>query len=416
MIPVTARRRTARGEGAAVELDGLTQLHSAPGGGTDTVSRESLTGMRPGHRWPPRPDVLRLALWAAGAAPRSPASGGPGRRLAAGAVPGPAARRGGSADDALARALCAVRAARARQRLGRHAEATALADTALWWARRAGSEPERIAALHVLGVSLWHGPEPVATAVFRLRALLEEHGDGRPEARLALAGPLAVLYGMQERRAAARTALAEAHAGAAELGTGGATGGGVLLSVLTARVESLTGRRRPAVRLLEAAADEADSLGLGRLRDAARWAVVRVLTDADRYEEAAHRLPVAGPWTVPTGGPGRSARAAWSARSVHGAGPAGLAARIAAVRGCAGEALALAERAVGEAEATDSPVVQALARLDQAEVFRLTGRRGEARRAVSLAGCGFARKGHVAGVGVAAARHAALAPEAVPAG
>ncbi|MEU8623741.1 hypothetical protein [Streptomyces sp. NPDC048669] len=363
-----------------------------------------VTGVRPGCRpqWrtPPRlsrPEVLELALWAAGGDPRLAVSGRGGQSLTAGPRPGAVA---GAGDEALTRARCAVRAARERQRLGRHAEAAALADTALLWARRAGSEPERATALSVLGVSLWHGPEPVSAAVLRLRGLLEEHGEKRPAARLALAVPLAVLHGMQERWTLARAALDLVRSVAVESDP---ASGGVLVSVLTARVESLAGRTLPAVRLLRAAADAADAHGLGLLRDAVRWAAVRLLTDTDRYEEAARWLPRGCPPPSRTVGGGG---AAWTVGEVR---PAGLAARIAAAQGRTGEARTLAERAVGEAAATDSPLAQALARLDQAEVLRLTGCRDEARHAVSLAGWGFARKGHVPGVSDATVRHAALA-------
>ncbi|MFF6998242.1 hypothetical protein ACFY93_25225 [Streptomyces sp. NPDC008313] len=310
-------------------------------------------------------------------------------------------------DDALARARDAVRSARERQLRGRYAEATVLADAALVWARRAGAEPERTAALRVLGVSLWQGPEPAAAAAHRIRALLAEHGAGRPAARLALTGPLAVLYGMRERWAPARGALDLTRATAMELDP---EGGALLLSVLTARVESLAGRTRQAARLLRTAADAADVLGVGPLRDAVRWAGVRLLGDAGRYGEAAEWIPGPVPH-APAAGRDGDGRAAWPGNADRAA---GTVARIAAVRGDAGEASVLADLALEAAAASDSPVAQAMVRLDQAEVFRLTGRRDEARRAVCLAGGDFARKGHVPGVSDAAARHAALASAALP--
>ncbi|MFJ9539115.1 hypothetical protein ACIRPX_17845 [Streptomyces sp. NPDC101225] len=362
----------------------------------------SLDGPHRPEPGPHRPELLELALWAAGAVPRRAVSGpapvsGPGGRLRHDAPASRPAPRPGV--DALARAQDGVRTARERQGLARYAEATALADAALLWARRAGSEPERVAALRVLGVSLWQGPEPAGAAAFRIRALLEEHGAGRPAARLALTGPLAVLYGMRERWVPAQGALALARAAVAELDP---AGGSVLLPVLTARVESLAGRTRQAVHLLEAAADSADLLGLGLVREAARRAVLRLLADTGRYTEAMEWMPVRDPRVEAVG----DRRTAWS---LNGDGSAGAAARIAAVRGHDEEALALAERAVDAAAATDSPVARATARLDQAEVFRLTGRRDEARRAICLAGCDLAGKGHVPGVTDAAARHAALA-------
>ncbi|MFR0359356.1 hypothetical protein [Streptomyces sediminimaris] len=399
-------------------------MSPGPSAGAGPGHRQTAPGRTP-HRpdspglldEPNRPELLELALWAAGAVPRLAVSGpgpvpGPGpvaapgrqrRHDAPGARPSP---RPGA--DPLTRAQDAVRAARERQRLARYAEATALADAALLWARRAGAEPEEAAALRVLGVSLWQGPEPAGAAAFRIRALLEEHGAGRPAARLALTGPLAVLYGMRERWAPAQGALDLTRAAVAELDP---AGGSVLLPVLTARVESLAGRTRQAAHLLEAAADSADLLGLDLLREAARRALTRLLAGTGRYTEAMEWMPVRDPRVGAVG----DGRTAWS---VNGDGPAGTAARIAAVRGHVEEALALAERAVDAAAATDSPVARATARLDQAEVFRLTGRRDEARRAICLAGCDLARKGHVPGVSDAAARHAALAssPSGVPGG
>ncbi|MFG2310748.1 hypothetical protein ACGFS9_19045 [Streptomyces sp. NPDC048566] len=296
-----------------------------------------------------------------------------------------------------------MRAARKRQCLGRYGEAAALGESALRWARRAGAtEGERASVLGVLGFSLLYGPEPVSSAVPRLRTLLSRYGDQGPACRLALAGPLVLLHAMQGRDSLARAALVLARSAAAEADP---RCGAVLLSVLEARLESLAGRTTRSARHLAEARDAAASLGLGPVRDAVRWASVRLLTDAGRYEEAARRLAAGGSPVVRTEGRG-------VACSVDTAGPAGLLARLAAAEGRAEDARALADRAVGEAAASDSPLVHALARLDQAEVLRLAGRGEAARYAVCLAGEGFARKGHVPGVRDAAARHAALAPAA----
>ncbi|ARP73121.1 hypothetical protein LK07_28800 [Streptomyces pluripotens] len=296
-----------------------------------------------------RAAVADLALWASGARPHPAAHG-------VEVLPGSA--RPGSAP---------LDAAREWQHLGRHSEAARSARRALW----TGAEPERAEALRILAVALWQGPEPASAALFRLRTLWAEHSDGHPAARLALAGPLAVLYGMRERWTEARAALAVTRAATAELDPAGGT---VLLPLLTAEVESLAGRYQRSVRLRREAADAAALLGLDRIREAAARAVVRRLGEAAR-PEAETETETAG--ETETDG--------------------------------AAEALASADRAVRAAAATDSPVAEALARLERAEALRLSGRPLDARRDVCLAGLCFARKGHVPGVSRAAARHAALA-------
>lgn len=58
----------------------------------------------------------------------------------------------------------------------------------------------------------------------------------------------------------------------------------------------------------------------------------------------------------------------------------------------------LATRAVDAAALTDSPVVQALAALDQAHTYRLLGRRREAAAAAATAAARFSAKGHRPGM------------------
>ncbi|MEU6279015.1 hypothetical protein [Streptomyces sp. NPDC047028] len=360
--------------------------------------RRGLRGARPGTlAAPPFPDVrelrpltappaqratvVDLALWTVGAG-RDAVPLAVARRAVPGALPDPA----GPARPACPGAP--LDAARESLRRGRYAEAAASARRALWTGREperaealwTGREPERAEALWILAVALWQGPEPASAAVFRLRTLWAEHADGRPAARLVLAGPLAVLHAMREREPEARAALAEARAAAAEVDP---AGGAVLLPLLTAEVESLAGRPERSLHLLEEAAQAAAPLGLERLRTAVDRAVVR--RRGELYPEGVRRLGDGG-WPGETGGPEREVG-----------------------RGCAAEAVAAAGRAVAEAVATDSPVAQALARLDRAEALRWAGRPQDARREVCLAGLCFARKGHVPGVSRAAARHAALA-------
>ncbi|MFJ2957866.1 adenylate/guanylate cyclase domain-containing protein [Streptomyces sp. NPDC087270] len=297
-----------------------------------------------------------------------------------------------SAGDDLGQARACIRIAQERQSHGRHVAADGLLSRALTHARRAGAEPERALALGAIGVSLWRGPEPVGSAVARSRALLAEHGEQRPTVRLTLNCPLAVLLALQERWDDAHACLARARRLAGELAY---AEGRVVLPLFAAAVAALAGEGGRALDLL----DEADGAAAGLQADGLRGVVAResarLLLDAGRYGDAATRLARA-PGTA-AAEPADSDQAASDTADLDG-----LQARIAAARGSAEEAEALAARAVRTAAGTDSPVLLATAWLDRADVLRQAGRADDARRAAAQAARQFEAKGHLPG-----ARHAA---------
>ncbi|MFH9805284.1 adenylate/guanylate cyclase domain-containing protein [Streptomyces albidoflavus] len=286
-----------------------------------------------------------------------------------------------AAGDRVGQARARLRLGQQRQSTGRHQEADRELVRALDQAVAAGAEPERAAALGAVGVSLWRGPEPVAAAIHRCRALLTAHGSGRPTVGVTLNCPLAVLLALDDRPGEAHAALGEAARLAAELAYAEA---GVFLPVFRATVTALAGRRAEALGLLAGADAEAERLGAGGMRVAIALEAGRLLLDEGRVPEAAERLL-----------PATRADALARADTVD---LAGLRARLAAADGRGEEALAAADEAVATAALSDSPLLRATAALDRARVLASLGapaRAGaEARRAEEH----FSDKGHLPGV------------------
>ncbi|WP_405983652.1 adenylate/guanylate cyclase domain-containing protein [Streptomyces sp. NBC_00872] len=309
------------------------------------------------------------------------------------------------AGDELGQARACIRMAQERQLQGRHGQADSLLTRALDHAVRHGAEPERALALGAIGVSLWRGPEPVPTALARGCALLAEHGGPRPTVRLTLNCPLAVLVALRERWDEARARLADARRIAAELGY---AEGAVVVPMFAAAVESLAGRGERALDLLDEAADAADGLGAGGLLGTVTREAARVLLDAGRVDEAEERLASHSATAAGLSPGGGAAMATTGLPRSDTAALYGVLARISAARERAEEALVLASDAVSAAGATDSPVVQAVALLDRAEVLGRLGRRPEAREAAELARGRFGAKKHLPGL-----RRAARTAESV---
>ncbi|MGW6739996.1 adenylate/guanylate cyclase domain-containing protein [Streptomyces sp. NPDC055025] len=309
------------------------------------------------------------------------------------------------AGDELGQARACIRMAQERQLQGRHGQADSLLTRALDHAVRHGAEPERALALGAIGVSLWRGPEPVPTALARGCALLAEHGGPRPTVRLTLNCPLAVLVALRERWDEARARLADARRIAAELGY---AEGAVVVPMFAAAVESLAGRGERALDLLDEAADAADGLGAGGLLGTVTREAARVLLDAGRVDEAESRLASHSATSAGLSPGGGAAMATTGLPRSDTAALYGVLARISAARERAEEALVLASDAVSAASATDSPVVQAVALLDRAEVLGRLGRRPEAREAAELARGRFGAKEHLPGL-----RRAARTAESV---
>ncbi|WP_069812298.1 adenylate/guanylate cyclase domain-containing protein [Streptomyces sp. TP-A0874] len=302
-----------------------------------------------------------------------------------------------AAGDRIGQARARLRLGQQCQSAGRHEEADRELVQALDHAVAAGAEPERAAALGAVGVSLWRGPEPVASAVHRCRALLAAHGGGRPTVGVTLNCPLAVLLALHDRPDDARAALDEAARFAAELAYAEA---GVFLPVFRAAVMALAGRRTEALRLLAGADAEAERLGAGGMRVAIALETGRLLLDERRVSEAAARLA-----------PAEWAEGLSRADSVD---LTGLRARLAAAEGRGDAALAAADEAVATAALTDSPLLRATAALDRARVLASLGRGAAAAAAARRAEGHFTDKGHWPGI--RAARAPLGGPVCVPAG
>ncbi|MFB7650612.1 MULTISPECIES: adenylate/guanylate cyclase domain-containing protein [unclassified Streptomyces] len=303
-----------------------------------------------------------------------------------------------AAGDELGQARACLRMAQARQTLGRHGEAERLLLRAAEHALRADAEPERAAVLGALGISLWGGPTPVPEAVERCRALLARHGVRRI-VRVTLNGPLAVLLALDDRPEQATACLDTAEECARDCGYAETA---VFLPFFRATVASLTGRPHAAYELLRQAGEAASRLGAAGTPDQFARAESRALLDAGRPAAARRLLPPARPGPLPLE----------DAVDLHG-----LLAR-ALVHTDPARALELARQAVTEAQAADSPVLQATAALDLACCAAESGLGAEALRAAGTAHALFTAKGHRPGarraeefLGTSGRRHEAPVPQ-----
>ncbi|MGW2251111.1 adenylate/guanylate cyclase domain-containing protein [Kitasatospora sp. NPDC001660] len=285
------------------------------------------------------------------------------------------------AGDHLGQARALLRLAEERLLAGRAGSAEQLLDEALGHVSRTGAELDRAAVLGALAAALLAGPEPAPNGVFRLRALLFEHGTGRRSVRVALGGPLAVLLAMRDRPGEAELLLAEANGLAGELSLADAT---VSLPALTARAAAATGQRAQALDLLADAAEAARRLGTPGALPRLALDTARLLLDTERPVPAARHLDGLDD-TVPLPPVLAIERDA-------------LRGRLAAIRGERGPALDLTAAAVRAAETTDSPLLQADTALDRAHALLLLDRPAEAAVAAATARDRFAAKGHQPGV------------------
>lgn len=286
-----------------------------------------------------------------------------------------------AAGDDLGLARAHLRIAQRQQFLGRHRAAERLLERSVHHARRADAEPERAMALGATGISLWLGPVPATAGIARCAGLLTTHGTDRGIVRLTLNCPLAVLHALRGRFDEARACLAEAEDVARALDYAETA---VVLPVFTAQVEVLAGHHGRASRLLEQAVATCREIGdipmlAGACRDLAR--VLLHTGERDRARLLAEERQAAG------------------APPSEAADLDGVRARIAAADGHRAAAVSLADGAVAAAGRTESPVVQAIAALDRAEVHRLLGEPEPAARSAAAARSLFARKGHRVGVG-----------------
>ncbi|WSV37110.1 AAA family ATPase [Streptomyces sp. NBC_01077] len=376
-----------RSEGSRPERSrpGASPAEAAPSGGSPCadVSPVARSGAREGRDTGP------------GGSPVEVAHTGPGEspvEVARATLPVFAA-----AGDDLGQARACLRLAQHAQEQGRHREAERLLDRALGHAVRADAEPERAAALGATGVSLWRGPQPVADAVVRCRALLAEQGAGRRAVRLTLNCPLAVVLALHDDRDGALACLTEAEQLALRLGYAETD---AFLPIFAATVADLAGRHEEALLSLERAAAAARALGATGLLRSALVDATRIRLDLGDWRTAHDTLAELEP-TAERSEPARP--------RAESADLDGLRARIAAVRGDSAAATRLAARALATAARTDSPIVQGLAALDSARTALALGRPADAAEAATRARRSFAAKGHLPAVREAEAMTAAAA-------
>jgi class 3 adenylate cyclase/RecA/RadA recombinase len=284
-----------------------------------------------------------------------------------------------AAGDDLGIARACLRLAQRSQWNGDHGQAEALLVRALKHATAANAEPERAAGLGAIGLSLWLGPTPVSEALERCRALLAQHGGDRRVVQIALYCPLALLLAAQDEPAAARMRLDEAERLSAGLGYAEAA---VFLPVFRAEVENLADRPDRAAALLLRAERECRALGATGMIPGLNRELGRVLLAAGDPVGAAQRIAHSD-----------------SAELLPRADSADLYGILARLSLAVPEdARALADRAVEQAEQTDSPVIRATAALDRARTALALGLHEEAAAGALAALRGFTAKGHRPGM------------------
>jgi class 3 adenylate cyclase/tetratricopeptide (TPR) repeat protein len=284
------------------------------------------------------------------------------------------------ADDQLGLARAGVRIAQERQFQGRHGDAEAMLLDAVEHAGRADAEPERAMALGAVGVSLWCGPTPAELAIARAQELLAEHGPNRSTVRATLNCPLAVLFALRDQPDEAEACLQIAGPIARSLGFAEAE---VFIPLFSAIVANLGGDPGQAEALLRGALRACDRLGDVGLVSVVSRDLARLLLERGSWQEPAELI--AGEGEQVSGAPSEAAD------------QLGVRARIAALRGDTLLALELVERALEQAERTDSPISRGMAQLDLAQVLRAQGSYPAAAEAARTAGKCFADKGHLVG-------------------
>jgi len=237
-------------------------------------------------------------------------------------------------------------------------------ERALEYARKAGDASEQSALASMLAQALYYGPTPVQEAVARAEALLAE----RPRDRSLTASITGLIAGLQAMRGdfeAANRLRADARALYEELGQRFRV---ALWSLVSADIETLSGRPEEAAAILRWAFDELEEMGITSVKSTMAAFLADALADSDeviRYARLSEEL-AAGEDVV--------TQVMWRVARARVTGDEGLAAQ-----------------AVQLAETTDSPDLKARAYLVSAQV---TGSSSFRQRAATE----YERKGNVAAV------------------
>ncbi|MFE2728500.1 adenylate/guanylate cyclase domain-containing protein [Kitasatospora sp. NPDC059327] len=265
------------------------------------------------------------------------------------------------------------------QRRGRHGEAVEALGHALTHSLAAAADRELANTLGATGLSLWHGPEPAPSAAARCEELLATHGADRLAVQVTLGFPLTVLHALQGRTDRAAACLAGVRRAMAALAYGE---GAVFGPLLDGTLAALADRPEQAQAALREALEAARALSAGGLVRTTALELARAHLAVGQWRQAADLVE---DLTVADGHP------------VVRANRYGVQARIRALDGDPGQALALARRAVLLTHRTDSPADQATACLDLAHTGALLGRPVQARAALRAARRRFDAKGHLVG-------------------
>ncbi|MFI6151667.1 adenylate/guanylate cyclase domain-containing protein [Kitasatospora sp. NPDC051170] len=285
-----------------------------------------------------------------------------------------------STGDQLGLARSRLVLAGCHRRRGRHAEALRTLGPALTHALAVGADRELANTLGATGLSLWRGPEPADSAVARCEALLAAHGADRPAVRGTLGFPLTVLHALRGHDDLAAESLTATRQTMAALAH---AEGRVFGPLLDGMLAALADRRAQAREALGEALEAARTLQAQELVRTCSLELARLhLADGDWRAATA----LVDGLAVPEGQPGVQADAS------------GVRARIRALRGEHGPALALARRAVLFAHRTDSPAGRGTACLDLACARAAAGLPERARGALRVARRRFAEKGHLVAV------------------
>jgi len=239
---------------------------------------------------------------------------------------------------------------------GRYGEAAVANEQVIAHARQAGNLRLETRGATGLAVALLYGPTPVPEAILRCEELAERSRADQRSAAI-ISAQLCQLYAMQGQFERARALYAGARSTLQDLGAGVLASS---TSIDSSRVEMLAGDFPAAERELRRDYEALDAIGERYLLSTVAGLLARTIEAQDRHEEAEainKRVEEIAAPDDPV------EQATWRA----------IAARILARRLERERAVQLATEAVALRRQTDSPMLQAEALLDLADVLRETG-------------------------------------------